>query len=111
MSTLCFPFKPMKVPRLEDNVIAWHSHFGLAVVGKIVVLGENSVGSRTCFPGKSVNLDRGIPRRVPGPSRGQAWLSARVCENLGRITQLFDLLDDSPFEPIQVIGKPRMRAS
>jgi hypothetical protein len=34
------PFQPDEVPRLEDHVIAWHGQFRLAMVSKIVILGE-----------------------------------------------------------------------
>jgi len=58
-----------------------------------------------CGSGASAGDLVRVPR-VPGPSRGEAWLAARIREDLGRIAQLLDLLDDAPFETIQIVGKP-----
>jgi hypothetical protein len=40
---IVLPFQPDEVSRLEDNVIAWNGQFCLAVVCKVVILGERKM--------------------------------------------------------------------
>src|SRR5262245_40867935 len=60
-------------------------------------------GRRHATPGDFV----GIPG-VPGFSRGQAGLALRIGKDFGCVTELFNLFDDPPFEPIEILGQPRI---
>jgi hypothetical protein len=44
--------------------------------------------------------------RMPRPCGSEARLPSRVRKDFWRVTQFFDLVDDAPFEPIQVFWQP-----
>jgi hypothetical protein len=40
---------------------------------------------------------------IPGLGRGEARFASRIGEDFRRVTELLDLLDNSPFKPIEIL--------
>ena len=60
-------------------------------------------GRRDATPGDFI----GVPG-VPSLGRSEARFAFRISEDFRRIAEFLDLLDDSPFELIEILGQPRV---